>query len=195
MAPAAALALGLGEVKLHSALNQRLDANIELLSVAANEADDIEVSLASAEAFSRVGLERPAVLRFMEFDVQQGEDGRYFIKASSQEIIREPYLDFLIEVRWPNGRMLREYTLLLDPPVSHREDAPAITTPDSGESRSSESTASEEPDSPPPAPAATQTDTTPRQPAAAAPQEGVSYGPVKSSDTLWAIARQLRPNQ
>lgn len=129
MVPAAALALGLGEIKLHSALNQTLDADIELLSVDPAEADDIKVSLASAETFSKVGLQRPAVLMMVNFEVQRRENGTYYVKATSRETIREPFLDFLVEVEWPTGRVMREYTLLLDPPVSYQAEAPAVTTP------------------------------------------------------------------
>lgn len=129
MAPAAALALGLGEIKLHSALNQTLDADIELLSVDPAEADGIEVSLASAETFSKVGLRRPAVLMMVNFEVKRRQSGTYYVKATSREPIREPFLDFLVEVEWPSGRVMREYTLLLDPPVSYRAEAPAVTAP------------------------------------------------------------------
>lgn len=128
-APAAALALGVGEVQLHSALNQRLDAEIKLLSVDPAEADTIEASLASYDDFARVGLERPSSLMFLRFKVEQSPSGEYYIKLSSREAIREPFLDFLVEVKWRSGRVLREYTLLLDPPVSHQEPAPSLATP------------------------------------------------------------------
>ena len=215
MAPAAALALGLGDIKLNSALNQRLDAEIELLSVDPAEADAIEVSLASAETFSKIGLERPAILMLVKFDVHRTEGGRYYVKATSREVIREPFLDFLVEVKWPSGRVLREYTLLLDPPVSYREEAPAISVPDSGTATSTAQTdvaEAEEEFVPPPSsiPVATETETTEMaaepdttaemapEPAPAAtpePRKELVYGPVKANDTLWAIALKMRPNR
>ncbi|MFO7593541.1 MAG: FimV/HubP family polar landmark protein [Pseudomonadota bacterium] len=133
MAPAAALALGLGEIKLHSALNQTLDAEIELLSVDPAEADDIEVSLASAETFSKVGLQRPAVLMMVNFEVLRRDNGAFYVKVTSRDTIREPFLDFLVEVEWPTGKVMREYTLLLDPPVSYQAEAPAVTSPSTAE--------------------------------------------------------------
>lgn len=196
MAPAAALALGLGDVKLHSALNQRLDADIELLSVNPAEVDEIDVSLASAETFSKIGLDRPAVLMFVNFDVQQRENGDYYVKATSKEIIREPFLDFLIEVKWPSGRVLREYTLLLDPPVSHKEAAPVVSKPGTAPAQSG--------GQPTPAPSAPAASTTQSAPAttyyprpAQEPmsREGIVYGPVKANETLWRIAQKVRPNK
>ena len=204
VAPAAALALGVGEVQLHSALNQRLDADIKLLSVDPAEADTIDVSLASYEDFAKVGLERPASLMFLRFNVEQTPNGDYYIKLTSKEAVREPFLDFLVEVKWRSGRVLREYTLLLDPPVSHREAAPAIVTPSTGPSAAivpaAPQAAEEEfvapPSSIPVAPGV-------KAPAvsagmmpapSAAPVGSIVYGPVKANDTLWRIAQKLRPD-
>ncbi len=218
VSPAAALALGVGDVQLHSALNQRLDAEIKLLSVDPAEADTIEVSLASYEDFAKVGLERPSSLMFLRFDVEQSPSGEYYIKISSREAIREPFLDFLVEVKWRSGRVLREYTLLLDPPVRHQEAAPVVTTPVTAPSAApapamQAAQAEEDEFEPPPssipvapgyeAPAATAERApapaaTPERapaPVAAAPSKSIVYGPVKSGDTLWKIAQKLRPNR
>jgi pilus assembly protein FimV len=209
LAPAAALALGLGDVQLHSALNQRLDADIKLLSVNPEEADTVKVSLASYEDFAKVGLERPATLMFLRFNVEQAPSGDYSIKLTSKEVIREPFLDFLIEVKWRSGRVLREYTLLLDPPVSHREAAPAITAPSATAATAPAPAPAEDEFVPPPSsipvapgvtapPAVTarapapQAATVPAQPSM--PAGGIVYGPVKSDDTLWRIAQKLRPS-
>lgn len=126
--PSAASALGLGEIEMQSALNQRLDAEIPLRGVPADEADRIIVSLASEEAFRQVGLQRPFALTRLQFRVRQHDSGRHFIHVTTRESIVEPFLSFLIEVDWPDGNLLREYTVLLDPPVfvSEREDEPAI---------------------------------------------------------------------
>jgi len=225
VAPAAALALGLGEVQLHSALNQRLDADIKLLSVDPAEADTIDVSLASYEDFAKVGLERPASLMFLRFSVEQTPSGEYYIKLTSKETVREPFLDFLVEVKWRSGRVLREYTLLLDPPVSHREAAPAITAPTAGPSVAVKPAEPEEEFIAPPssipvapgvktpaAPAAprAKAQAAPAEPRAkapaapartvpaqpaAAPSGSIAYGPVKANETLWRIAQKLRPNK
>ncbi|MDQ7016987.1 MAG: FimV/HubP family polar landmark protein, partial [Gammaproteobacteria bacterium] len=110
-------ALGLGEIEVKSSLNQRLDAQIELLSVRGAETEEMIVTLASEEAFSKAGLERPLLLTQLRFSVQQDLRGKPYIQVSSQKAVVEPFLNFLIEIDWPRGRLVREYTLLLDPPV------------------------------------------------------------------------------
>ncbi len=215
VAPAAALALGVGDVQLHSALNQRLDGEIKLLSVDPAEADSIEVSLASYDDFARVGLERPSSLMFLRFDVMQSPNGEYYIKLSSREAIRDPFLDFLVEVKWRSGRVLREYTLLLDPPVSHQEGAPAIAAPVTAPSSAApmvQAQSEEDEFVPPPssipvapgreapavvpkrAPAATAAPVKRAPAVPAASQKSIVYGPVKANETLWRIAKKLRPN-
>jgi len=122
-AATAAHALGVGEVSLNSRLNQPLNAQIALFEANGLDADEVTVKLASPEAFERVGLDRPYFLTDLKFKpALQGAKGT--IAVTSSKPIREPYLSFLIEVIWPNGRMLREYTLLLDPPIY----APAQST-------------------------------------------------------------------
>ncbi|KXU39450.1 hypothetical protein AXE65_08520 [Ventosimonas gracilis] len=112
----AAHALGVGEVSLNSRLNQPLDAKIALFEAAGLDANEVIVRLASPEAFERVGLDRPYFLTDLKFSPRlQGAQGNIIVTSSKP--VREPYLSFLIEVIWPNGRMLREYTLLLDPPL------------------------------------------------------------------------------
>ena len=122
---ASALAMGLGDIRLNSYLNQRLDAEIELVSAAADEIDTLVVELADRDAFERVGLERPAILSSLEFKVVRRPNGTAYIKVTSDEAIREPFLTFLVEADWSRGRLLREYTLLLDPPTFADESEPA----------------------------------------------------------------------
>ncbi|WP_440447118.1 FimV/HubP family polar landmark protein [Pseudomonas benzenivorans] len=110
-------ALGLGEITLHSALNQPLEADIELLEVDDLGADDLKVRLAPAEVFSRSGVDRLYFLNDLRFTpLLRGGSG--VIRVRSNQPVREPYLNFIVEVARPNGRLLREYTLLLDPPGS-----------------------------------------------------------------------------
>ena len=108
IAPLSAFALGLGDVHLHSALNEKLQAEIEVLSVAPGEAESITAKLASQQAFDKVGLERPAILMFLKFNVDKDAAGNHVIKLTSSEAINEPFLDFLVEVDWKSGRVLRE---------------------------------------------------------------------------------------
>ncbi|EPB8980414.1 type IV pilus assembly protein FimV [Pseudomonas aeruginosa] len=108
-------ALGVGDITLHSALNQPLDADIELLDVGDLGADEIEVRLAGADVFAAAGVERLQFLNELRFSpVLQGRGGNR-IHVSSIRPVQEPYLNFLVEVARPNGRIVREFTVLLDP--------------------------------------------------------------------------------
>jgi len=128
-----ASALGLGEIEMQSALNQRLDAEIPLRGVPEDDRSLIIVSLASEEAFRQVGLRRPFSLTRLSFEVKQRDSGEYYIHVTSREPVVEPFLSFLIEVDWPDGNLLREYTVLLDPPVfvsDTRGTEPAAAEPE-----------------------------------------------------------------
>ncbi|MCC6529737.1 MAG: peptigoglycan-binding protein LysM, partial [Pseudomonadales bacterium] len=111
-----AAALGLGEIELQSALNQPLSANIRLLQADGLASDEILITLATPAEFERAGIDRPALLSELRFVIATDAEGRRVIRVSSREPMREPYLDFLLEVQWPQGKMMREFTLLLDPP-------------------------------------------------------------------------------
>ncbi|WP_019341648.1 FimV/HubP family polar landmark protein [Stutzerimonas stutzeri] len=107
-------ALGMGNITLNSALNQPLSAEIELLDAGDLSADEIRVVLASSTDFARVGVERLAFLQDLRFTpVIDGNRSR--IRVASNKPVREPYLNFLVEITQAKSRMLREYTVLLDP--------------------------------------------------------------------------------
>lgn len=114
--PVASQALGLGELHSSSQLNQPLNAQIDLLSTNAKEAGQLQVRLASADVFSRVGIDRPAFLDSLKFTPSM-QNGKPVIRVTSSAPISEPFLNFLLEVSWPQGQLLKEYTVLLDPPV------------------------------------------------------------------------------
>jgi len=109
-------ALGLGDIEMRSALNQPMNAEIRLTSVQPGEAGGMIVKLASPDAFARAGIDRTAALTDLRFSVDEG-GGAPVIRISSSRPVVEPFLNFLVEVDWPTGRMVREYTVLLDPPV------------------------------------------------------------------------------
>lgn len=199
-------ALGLGDIEVNSALNQPLDANISLLSVKPDEVGRINVRLADDIAYLTSGVDKTALLNQLVFTVTE-QDGEVVVKVSTREPIKEPFLDFIIEVNWPSGRLLREYTVLLDPPVFAGESAPAVAAP-----QAAPSTAAPAPSrASRPAPAAeTQDVTAPSQrapgeveaPAAASrPANGTTaaaageYGPIGRSETLGTIAKQVRPSE
>lgn len=119
-----ALALGLGDINVKSRLNQPFSASIAVLGATSAQLDSLSVKLASAEEFNRAGIERSDYLSSLKFEVQDVPGGARVLVSSSQ-LAREPFLNFILEVRSPDGKLLREYTVLLDPPVAADSSAPA----------------------------------------------------------------------
>ena len=214
-APAGAWALGLGQLEVQSALNQPFHAEIEL-SATTDELQGLKVGLADADMFARQGLDRPAFLSRLEFRVVTGRNGRSVIQITSRESIAEPFVTLLVQATWPRGRNVKEYTVLLDPPVL----LPAPATPPAiqpAETRPSSSTSGgpiTRPAAPPaprstPAPARAPaqevapavseppppnvSSTAPPQPRQTVSAAGGTYGPVQRGETLWALADRLRP--
>ena len=111
------MALGLGEITVHSALNQPLKADIALIDVGTLTQNDLSVSLATAEEFGRAGVERVFFLNDLKFTpILHGN--RQMIRVTSSKPVNEPFLNVLVQLNQPNGRLLREYTVLIDPPGS-----------------------------------------------------------------------------
>ncbi|MCI0749462.1 MAG: hypothetical protein L0Y32_02790, partial [Nevskiales bacterium] len=107
-----AQALGLGALEVRSHLNQRLDAFIPVSSGTPGELEGLVVELATNDEFERAGLERAEFLSLLQFEVK---DGGIYVR--SKDLAREPFVTFLLSVQWNSGRLLREYTVLLDPPM------------------------------------------------------------------------------
>lgn len=121
--------LGLGDLTLNSYLNEPLSAQVQLLEAEALDENDVHVGLASESEFARLGVNRDFYLTKIVFEIQAGEDGKTVL-MSTDTPLREPYLDFIIEARWPDGRLLREYTVLVDlPPRPQPVAGPASATP------------------------------------------------------------------
>jgi len=119
--PTAANALSLGDIESNSSLNQPFKGKINLLSTSVAEAKTLRIRVAPASVFNRVGIDRPAFLNSIRFRTTI-QNGRPVILVSSNQPINEPFLNFLLEVSWPKGQLLKEYTVLLDPPVLIRPD-------------------------------------------------------------------------
>ncbi|HEV7631560.1 MAG TPA: FimV/HubP family polar landmark protein, partial [Steroidobacteraceae bacterium] len=115
--PGASLALGLGDIQLKSTLNAPLDAEIELIGATPEELAGLKVQMASRDEFARHGLEYPAFLTSISLRTVRSGDGRNLIRLSSSSPITEPFATLLVEANWARGRHLREYTVLLDPPL------------------------------------------------------------------------------
>jgi pilus assembly protein FimV len=114
--PYSALAAGLGKLNIMSSLGEPLKADIELLSVTPEELSSITASIASSEAYENQGLEKPASHNDIKIEVAKNSRGIPVLKLKSAQPITDAFLDMLIQVDWSSGRLLREYTLLLDPP-------------------------------------------------------------------------------
>jgi pilus assembly protein FimV len=112
-----ALALGLGDLTLDSFLNEPLKAQVNLLNTGSLHQDQIRIRLATKDDFEKMGVDRAYFLTSISFEVQLDGSGRGQILITSDDPVLEPYLDFIVEARWPSGRLLREYTVLIDPPV------------------------------------------------------------------------------
>ena len=109
--------LGLGEIDIKSKLNQPLDAEIEITSATNSELRDVVFSIPNADVFARYNLDRPQVLNSVRFIVENRNSGNKVIRLASSQVVKDPFLTFLIQADWPQGRMLREYTVLVDPPL------------------------------------------------------------------------------
>ena len=198
MSPGALYALGLGEIRLNSALNQPFDAEIELVSATQEDLGALRATLASGDTFSRYGLDRPAYLSEFNFQVARGPDGRDVLRVTSPRPVTEPFVTLLVEANWPRGRLLREYTVLLDPPVF--TPGPAATETVAAPRVSSGGATSVRAEAPVAA-AAAETAASPATVAAAptaAPMARPTVAPgesyqVRRNDTLWKIASQVNP--
>ncbi|MCU0758584.1 MAG: hypothetical protein MUF07_05210 [Steroidobacteraceae bacterium] len=125
--PSSAFALGLGDIRLNSPLNAPLDAEIDLVNATPEELTSLRVQLASRETFARYGLEWPAFLSSVTLTRDKNGAGRDVLRVRSSEAITEPFVTLLVDANWGRGRLVREYTLLLDPPVFAPTPAPAPT--------------------------------------------------------------------
>lgn len=220
-APLGAWALGFGDIELQSALNQPFQAQIALVATP-DELQGLKVALASPEVFERYGVDRPGFLTRFDFKIATS-GGRSVVQVSSREPVIEPFVTLLVEATWARGRRLREYTVLLDPPVLLPAPAtppavsPAQTRPASpsgpGGAINRPAPAPESPrqeratptQQPAPTPPRTEPAPAPRseeQPKPSPPPRalptsapGGTYGPVRRAETLWSIADRARPEE
>ncbi|WP_371868906.1 FimV/HubP family polar landmark protein [Duganella lactea] len=170
---ATAHAAGLGKLTVLSALGQPLRAEIELTAVTPEEASGLVAKLAPQDAYRGANIDFNPALLSLHFDVEQ-RNGRQVVKVTSSQSINEPFVALLLELNWTGGRMVREYTFLLDPPEVRAAQAPQVTAPVEVGSR---------PASAQPSAAA----------APARPKVDASEYTVKRGDNLTRIANQVKP--
>ncbi|WP_281909465.1 FimV/HubP family polar landmark protein [Massilia varians] len=197
----AASAAGLGKLTVLSALGQPLRAEIELTTTAGEDASSMAVKLASPEAFRAANIEFNPALLALRFNVEQ-RAGRQFIRVSSTQPLNEPFVDMLIELSWNNGRLVREYTFLLDPAElrnTQPAQAAAEARPAAPQPAAQPRAAAPQPAAPPSqAPQQAQPEPRREAPRAAAPAEApasaaASRYRVRQGDTLGKIAAKLKP--
>lgn len=172
-------ALALREVKTQSALGEPFSAEIELSDLGDLTEEDIKVSLAQAEDFERLGIEQVYILAELRFQVVVNQGGRSYVKITTYKRMTEPFLDFIVRVSWPNNTRLQQVTALLDPPVSKvtwakKPIAPPVVVVQAP------------PVIQPVAPVM------PPVEAVVVVDNERSYK-VKTNDTLWSVARRVRP--
>ena len=212
-------AIGLGDINLDSALNEPLRAEIQLLSATPEELASLDVMLASAETFSRYGIDRPFYLQELEFNILSTSPNGPVVQIRSRSPITEPFLTFLVEANWPSGRLLREYTVLLDPPTytppaaqqPQQVEAPRRAAPtDSARIERQPEPVQQERATPPTQPRVTPpprpprdtvTDTVTDAPMVDDTVDDTPYSTTASGDvyvesgaTLWGITTRMRPD-
>jgi pilus assembly protein FimV len=195
-------AAGLGKLTVLSALGQPLRAEIELTAVSSDEANGLVAKLASPEAFRNANIEFNPALLSLRFAVEQ-RNGRQFIRVSSTQPLNEPFVDMLLELSWNNGRLVREYTFLLDPAelrATQSAQVAANEAPPAARPRAEAPAAAAAA-----APAAPLASERPRRGGRARAEEGAGPAPssasasgsskyrVKPGDSLGRIAGQLKP--
>ena len=169
-----AFAVGLGEITVNSSLNEPFAARVQIINSGDLEDNQILVSLASVEAFERAGMSRDFFLSRLQFSTGRDSSNQRIINIVTQQPVVEPYLDFLVQLQWPEGRVMRAYTTLLDLPIYKDQMSPVVVTPPMASSRA------DQPDS--------EDTSTADQGALSGDQHQVIVG-----DTLWNVAKRLRP--
>jgi pilus assembly protein FimV len=181
--PMVAAAAGLGQMKVASGIGEPFRATIDLLSATSDELSTIKASLAPEEDYLAQGIERTADQKNIKINVGNDANGKKVIKLSSSQPISEPYVDMLVVLEWGNGRIIRQYTALLDPPEYKREVSkptpPATNSFDNTSVNNSTSNIKKSG-----APKAT----------ALAKRTTTKEHLTRSGDTLSKIARRMRPD-
>ena len=130
--PMSASALGLGKLSVKSALGEPLRAEIDITSLNPEEGSTLQVRVASPETYRAAGVDYNAVLSGASIVMQRRADGRPYLRIASDRTVQEPFVDVILDLGWSAGRLVREYTLLFDPPSTRsvaQPVAPVMTAP------------------------------------------------------------------
>ncbi|MDO8597993.1 MAG: FimV/HubP family polar landmark protein, partial [Sulfuricaulis sp.] len=194
LVPWAVHAAGLGKLTILSALGRPLIAEIDLVSVRNDEIATLTARLATPEAFAQANIQYSAALVGLRMSIERRANGSSYIKVISTRPINDPFLDLLVELSWAQGRLVREYTALIDPP-GYTPNAPFAQAAPSGTvarivrpgSRQDEFDAPDEDERGARAPAGR------RRAAGPARTQSREYGPVRRGETLFSIASRVKP--
>lgn len=185
LAPWMAHAAGLGRLTVQSSLGQPLSAEIDLVAVRGDEASTLAARLAAPDAYQQANLQYNASLTGAKLAIERRSSGQSYIKVTGSRPVNEPFIDLLIELSWSGGKIVREYTVLLDPP-GYGQQAQAIAATPAPAPAAPVSRPIAAPAAPAAAPAPAPA------PAAMAPK-AQEYGPVAKGETLGKIAASLKP--
>ncbi len=182
-------AAGLGKLTLNSALGQPLNAEIDIVATNSDEVQSLKASVAKREAYMQAGINYESILSSVKASIESRTNGNPYIKLTSPQAVNDPFLMILMELNWASGRILREYTVLLDPVEANTQNlaaansnpAPRITVSrldaekSSGIEKNNQATSSS------------------KSKNSSSNQTKKTYGPVNRGDTLSSIARQVLP--
>jgi len=193
-------AFGLGNIEVFSALNEPFNAKVTVTGLRIGEGDDLNVKLASQDDFDKVGIERLFLLTKLKFRVVNTSGDTYII-VKSKDSIKEPFLDFLITATTGVGRLLHEYTVLLDPPKQIFQQSRANSVKPAVRAVNDTTTYQQHEQTITPAPYTTPVNSVPVPVAQTAYQpqikdqgnfDGSQYGPTGQDDTLWTVAKAMQ---
>jgi len=221
--PWATQGAGLGKLTVDSNLGQPLSAQIELIGVEKKDVDSLVAKLAPSDAFKQANIQYVSALSSLKFSVEKNTSGQPYLKLKTSQPVNEPFLDFLIELSWSSGRLVKEYTVLLDPPgfTPIATMAPIAAPQPKPVPAASEEAKPEQAGAPPEekagaeattqaaAPQVAAPEAVPEAPPAeaappeapapetvmAGPEQQQTYGPVKRGDTLHKIAESVKPSE
>lgn len=190
-----ASALGLGRVTVHSALGEPLRADIDIPEINAEELASLRATVASPDAYRAAGFEYNPAMANITITLQRRPDGGHFLRLTSPRAVNDPFIDLILEASWASGRVVRDYTMLFDPP-GLRQSAPAMAAevPAAAPSARAPSTAAPKGARPSASAAPTARAPGPRQSDDAKPaKEDGKQVAVKSGDTAGRIAAANKP--
>ena len=197
-------ALALGRITVQSALGEPLRAEVDILEISADEAGSLKAAVAGPEAFKFAGLDYSAAVVGLQISLQKRADGRSYLRVSSNRPVTEPFVDLVLDTSWSSGRIVRDYTMLFDPPALRQSGVaaapaapvvpllsrPAPSMPGAGSANARPPVAAQAPARPAPVVRAPTAKTAPTS-TVQADRQSVQ---VRQGDTASKIAAQNKPN-